>query len=1049
MADEGHVIPLKKAKKGGATRIMLRVLVISFLIQSTVAVDRNNFKTCQQSSFCRRNRAVQEGNSPFAVLPDQVVFDKDSFRANVINSKTNVTLVLTIEALQKNTARIRINELNPIRPRYECKDSLVKEPVKISYTKEKEDASGCKISFERNSITIKYKPFQLDFFQDDNLVLTLNSRGLMNFEHYRLKTERSPDDSSPPATEESAESTEKTEEDESKVMYTEDGKKIIDGAEEEEAKEEKTNEEQPKEESKEEEVKPESQDEEGMWEESFHSHEDSKPRGPSSVAMDVSFIGFDHVYGIPEHADSLALKQTTGGEPYRLYNLDVFKYELHNPMALYGSIPFMIAHSKARTAGVFWNNAAETWVDIKTSKSMLSSLISFFKSGDSIPEMDTHWISESGIIDVFVFLGPRPHDVFQQYTTLTGTTQLPPLFATGYHQCRWNYNDEDDVRTVDENFDKHDIPYDVLWLDIEHTDGKKYLTWDSAKFPNPKQMQDNLATRGRKMVTIVDPHIKRESSYHIHSEASEKNLYVRNRHNQQYDGWCWPGSSSWIDFSNPDFREWWSGKFAYDKYEGSTPNLFTWNDMNEPSVFNGPEITMHKDALHHNDWEHRDLHNIFGTYFQQATAQGQIQRSGGNERPFVLSRAFFAGSQRFGAIWTGDNTAEWDHLKISLPMLLSISITGLPFAGADVGGFFGNPDKELLVRWYQAGAFQPFFRAHAHLDTKRREPWLFDDDTKSIIREAIRKRYILLPLWYNLFQEASLTGSPIIRPLWVEYPEDTKTFDMDDEYLLGTDILVKPVTAAGQESVDVYFPGGEKEIWYDIDDYTTNYIGGQQVTVSAPLHKIPVFQRGGSIIPRKERVRRSSSLTHRDPYTLLVALNGTGEAYGELYVDDGHSFDYKNGKYLKAKYQLTGMNFIAWHEHSNFETKAWIERIVILGVAKPFKTATLMAINEMKKLEVGYIADKKIFVIKKPGINSPQDIYEDVVAEYTLRSWVILFTKFYYDRKFSGTFSCALGHTRAVYKYSPKELVHFEAKRFGAFFSKDEDFHGSERLADW
>jgi len=955
MAEAVHVV--KEEVTATVTRKFVQLLMLCLLIDSTISVDRNNFKTCQQSSFCRRIRGTKEGSAPYSVLPESVVFDPDSVKANILNSRNNVTLALTIDTLQKNTARIRIKELNPIRARYECKDTLVKEPVKIKYSKEKSDASGCSIKFDQNSIAITYKPFRLDFFQDGNLVLTMNSRGLMTFEHYRLKKDANEEQSEIHADD--GEPPEKIpKEDNPEEGHTDEPDEKKDDAENKEDKKED---------------KAPGENEEGMWEESFNVHEDSKPRGPSAVAMDFSFTGFDHVYGIPEHADSLALKQTTGGEPYRLYNLDVFKYEVYNPMALYGSIPFMIGHSKSRSAGLFWNNAAETWVDIKSSKSVLGSLMSFFKSAEAVPEMDTFWISESGIVDAFILLGPRPHDIFQQYSVLTGTTQLPPLFGIAYHQCRWNYNDEEDVKGVDKNFDTHDIPYDVIWLDIEHTDEKKYFTWDSAKFPNPKRMIDDLATRGRKMVTIVDPHIKRDSGYHIHSEASEKNLFVLNKDNNQYEGWCWPGSSSWPDFCNPDIRQWWASKFAYDKYEGSTPNLFTWNDMNEPSVFNGPEITMHKDALHHGGWEHRDVHNIYGLYVHEATVMGQIQRSGGTERPFVLSRAFFAGSQRIGAVWTGDNGAEWDHLKISVPMCLSIGIAGLPFVGADIGGFFDNPSTELLVRWYQAGAYMPFFRAHAHLDTKRREPWLFDDNTKSLIREAIKRRYILLPHWYNLFRESSETGAPIIRPLWVEYPEDTKTFDMDDEFLVGKDLLVKPITSPGQTSVDVYFPGGPKELWYDLDDFATVFHGGQQVNIQAPLNKIPVYQRGGSIIPRKERVRRSSSLTHRDPYTLLITLNASNEAYGELYVDDGHSFDYKNGKYIKAKFQMTGTNLIAWHEHSNFETKAWIERIVVLGVATPFKSATLMAVNEMKKLDVGYISEKKIFVMKKPGVTVGRD----------------------------------------------------------------------------
>ncbi|RYY33284.1 alpha-glucosidase, partial [archaeon] len=320
--------------------------------------------------------------------------------------------------------------------------------------------------------------------------------------------------------------------------------------------------------------------------------------------------------------------------------------------------------------------------------------------------------------------------------------------------------------------------------------GKRYFTWDNHLFPKPDEMQNRLAARGHKMVTIVDPHIKRDSGYRVHSEASAKGLYVRNSAGQEYDGWCWPGSSSYLDFTNPMTRDWWASQFALDKYAGSTQNLYIWNDMNEPSVFNGPEVSMNKDAKSIDGVEHREWHNLYGFYQHWATGEGLRRRSpGGNTRPFVLSRSFFAGSQRFGAIWTGDNDASWSHLAVSAPMLLAISTAGLGFAGADVGGFFNNPSTELLIRWYQAGAFQPFFRGHAHIDTARREPWLFGPDVLSALRDAVRTRYTYLPMWYTLFHEAHTTGVAPMRPLWMEFPSDTKTFDMDDQWLVGSDLL--------------------------------------------------------------------------------------------------------------------------------------------------------------------------------------------------------------------------------------------------------------------
>ena len=290
----------------------------------------------------------------------------------------------------------------------------------------------------------------------------------------------------------------------------------------------------------------------------------------------------------------------------------------------------------------------------------------------------------------FLLPGPTPADMYRQYAILTGTAPVPPMFSLGYHQCRWNYKDERDVYQVHAKFEELDYPYDVLWLDIEHTDGKRYFTWDENLFPHPAEMQEKLASQGRRMVTIIDPHIKRDDGYYIHKEATAKGLYIKDKDGKKdYDGWCWPGSSSYLDFTNSKVRSWWADQFAYNKYKGSTTTLFTWNDMNEPSVFNGPEVTMQKDLKNLDGVEHREWHNLYGMLFQRATGEGQVRRNQPDEdvRPFVLTRSFFAGSQRYGAIWTGDNAAEWSHLEIASPMLLSLNVAALSFVGADVGGF--------------------------------------------------------------------------------------------------------------------------------------------------------------------------------------------------------------------------------------------------------------------------------------------------------------------------------------------------------------------------
>lgn len=335
------------------------------------------------------------------------------------------------------------------------------------------------------------------------------------------------------------------------------------------------------------------------WEEQFRSHTDTRPRGPQSITLDVSFHGADFVYGLPEHGStSLALRPTRGpgveeSEPYRLFNLDVFEYLHDSPFGLYGSIPFMIGHGARGTSGFFWLNAAEMQIDVLSPGWDAAAA----PANDRI---DTLWMAEAGVVDAFFFVGSEPKDVIKQYVSVTGTPAMPQQFAVAYHQCRWNYRDEADVDGVDAGFDEHDIPYDVLWLDIEHTDGKRYFTWDHSAFPNPEVMQRKIADKGRKMVTIVDPHIKRDSSFHLHQEATEKGYYVKDATGNDYDGWCWPGASSYPDMLNPEIREWWADKFSYENYKGSTPTLYIWNDMNEPSVFNGPEVCQYVTELR---WE--------------------------------------------------------------------------------------------------------------------------------------------------------------------------------------------------------------------------------------------------------------------------------------------------------------------------------------------------------------------------------------------------------------------------------------------------------------
>lgn len=889
-------------------KVRIYILCILLFVQHVWSVDRNNFKTCEQSSFCRRCRKMVAEKSIYELDFSTLKTSDNGLTVEMVDTDHNVRFILKLTPIIDNTVRIQVEEATPLRQRFVSPHVLVKEPTAINWTitSKTENLVIAEVAGDGYSIELHSVPFRIDVFYNDELVISGNARGLFKFEHTRIKPEQPDPDEDP-----------------------------------------------------------------GTWEENFKSHHDTKPHGPTAVAMDFVFPGAKFAYGLPEHADSLPLKSTTKGEPYRFYNLDVFEYEVDNPMALYATIPVLFTHSKERTTGLFWLNPTETWVDIGVgSENVVSSVLNFVSGGTTRPQVDAHFMSEGGNVDVFLLLGPKPSQAFIQYTKLTGTAPIPPLFSLAYHQCRWNYNDQQDVDNVNKAFDEYDIPMDVMWLDIEHTDNKKYFTWDPYKFSDPIEMQQNLTARGRKLVVIVDPHIKRDAGYFLHNDATNNGYYVKNKDNTDYEGWCWPGSSSYLDLLDPKVRDYYASRYKFSNYVGSTESLHIWNDMNEPSVFNGPEVTMPKDNLHYGGWEHREVHNLWGLLHVMSTYDGLIKRNDApyeeSQRPFILTRSAFAGSQRFTAIWTGDNAAEWSHLRISIPMCLSLAIAGMSFCGADVGGFFHNPERELFTRWYQTGAYLPFFRSHAHIDTKRREPWLFDQETTEAVRQAIRARYSLLPYWYTHFYLHNVTGMPVIQPLWAEFSDDEETFSIDNEFLVGDSLLVRPVTESSVTQVDVYFPGKEN-VWYDVDTYEVHNHG--RVNIPVTYTKIPVYQRGGTIVPRKLRVRRSSQLMQNDPITLIVALDSKGTASGNLYMDDGATHKYLHRTDSSVLLKYTYKDNILKSEVigvKHFDTSSWLERVIIVGLKPGNYKATAFNGNSKTKLLTSYDNDKKVLVIRKP-----------------------------------------------------------------------------------
>ncbi|KAM5240873.1 neutral alpha-glucosidase C isoform 4-T5 [Hipposideros larvatus] len=846
-----------------------------------------------------------------------------STETTLLAASLKVPLLAEVYGIEGNIFRLKINEETPLKPRYEVPDVLTSKPSTVRLLSCSGDTGSLVLADGKGNLKchITANPFKVDLVSEEEVVMSINLLGQLYFEHLQVPLKQR--------------TTKENEEDAS-----------VDTSQQK-------------------------QEDLGLWEEKFRNFVDVKVNGPTSIGLDFSLHGFEYLYGIPQHAESHQLKNTSDGDAYRLYNLDVYGYKIYDKKGIYGSVPYLLAHKQGRTLGIFWLNSSETLVEINTEPQMGPVAA----KQEVRPRTDVHWMSESGIIDVFLLMGPTPSDVFKQYSSLTGTQAMPPFFSLGYHQCRWNYEDEQDVKAVDEGFDKHDIPYDVIWLDIEHTEGKRYFTWDKKRFPNPERMQELLQNKKRKLVVISDPHIKIDPDYSVYAKAKEQGFFVRNHEGGDFEGVCWPGLSCYLDFTNPEVREWYSRLFAFSAYQGSTDILYIWNDMNEPSVFRGPEQTMQKNAIHHGNWEHRELHNIYGFYQQVATAEGLIQRSKGKERPFVLTRSFFAGSQKYGAVWTGDNRAKWSYLKISIPMLLTLNVTGISFCGADVGGFIGNPEAELLVRWYQAGAYQPFFRGHATIKTKRREPWLFGEEHTRLIREAIRERYALLPYWYSLFYRAHVASEPIMRPLWVEFPDELETFGVEDEYMLGCALLVHPVTEPKATVVDVFLPG-RNEVWYDSKTFA-HWEGACTVKIPVALDSIPVFQRGGSIVPIKTRIGKSTGWMTDFPYGLRVALSTKGSAVGELYLDDGHSFRYLHQKqFLHRKFSFSSgvLTNSCADKSGHYPSKCVVEQISVLGLKEqPSSVTTHSSDGNNQSVAFTYCAKTSSLSLEKLSLNIGAD----------------------------------------------------------------------------
>ncbi len=496
-----------------------------------------------------------------------------------------------------------------------------------------------------------------------------------------------------------------------------------------------------------------------------------------------------------------------------------------------------------------------------------------------------------GELNVYFIAGKSVQEVLQAYMKLTGTHAMPPIWALGYHQCRWSYMSTQEAREIGDTLRQKEIPCDAIWYDIHYMDHYRVFTFDPDRFREVKKHFEYMKKRGFKKVVIVDPGVKVDEPgvYNVHDEGSDNGFFVKRMDGTDYVGPVWPGGTKFPDFSNPEASQWW-GQLHQRYYELGVDGF--WNDMNEPVVFDKEwdgTIPEEVRMLDEGRWSTMDkMHNLYALLEAKSTVQGMLQLMP-NTRPFLLTRSAFCGMQRYAAKWGGDNYSTWQHLRDSIQQTINMGLSGLGFFGADVGGFARNCSPELLARWTQCGAFYPFFRNHTCDNTIYQEPWRFGEEIEAICRDAINLRYRLLPYFYQLFYEMHKYGNPILRPLFWHYQDDPVTHSLADQFLVGNYLLVAPVVERGATTRKVYLPEGN---WFD---YSTGeaYSGKQWYVVHAPLNTIPIFVKAGSILPVMPVVPSTDQIDPTQAYFQLIPGHQRISEY--WYEDDLRTLAYQKG----------------------------------------------------------------------------------------------------------------------------------------------------------
>ncbi len=560
------------------------------------------------------------------------------------------------------------------------------------------------------------------------------------------------------------------------------------------------------------------------------------------------------------------------GHSYVMWNTDAYGWGATTD-PLYEDVPFFIALRRGKAYGIFFDNTYR----------------SSFDFGTEFPNRYSFG-AEGGELNYYFFYGPSPAKVVEEFTELVGRTPLPPRWVLGYQQSRYSYYPAKVVRFIAENFRLRHIPCDVIYLDIHYMNGYRVFTWNRHRFPHPRAMIAQLRRQGFRVVTIIDPGIKVDPNYWVYQQGMAGHDFVTWPNGKVYEGKVWPGESVFPDFTSPRVRAWWGSLFQGLISDGVAG---FWNDMNEPSIFDVPTRTMPLNTVfydHGLESPQAKIHNVYGMEMSRATRDGELHFHP-NRRPFVLTRDTYAGGQRYAAVWTGDNSSTWQQLGISIRELLNMGLSGLAFAGADIGGFALSPSADLYTRWLEAGVFYPFCRTHTNLHTREQDPWSYGLRREAINRRSIDLRYRLLPYLYNAFYQSSKTGLPIMRALLLDYPDDPTAVSQQYEFLFGNDLLVAPVIKDGERRWPVYLPKGK---WFDFWSHRP-YQGPKTVMVHAPLGRIPLFARGGAIIPTQQLVQYTGQAPI-NPLKFLIFPDGNSTR--QYYEDDGRSFDYQHGAYL-------------------------------------------------------------------------------------------------------------------------------------------------------